>query len=349
MCSFNNLASILTNHSTTCSNSVLTLWKLTCICKCLPTYLPDVLHHEGTPLDLPHGLHAPAAAVVRAEDAHRVLPPVLHDPVATCRVARATFVTLVDWNARPHAHTPALVVGELGACVGPAAGLTFVVTVRALAADDRVLRDVDARHRLVIIDICELIRRAFHVDLVLDNDRRRVGVDLVQMQLPRLQRLLHFALQLAVRSRTFVRYIAAYFRRQPHPAGRSRHPARRDQLMYAVSERRRRLRRRRHRQELLRGYIDGGCHQLHHQLVDATFRVRLLRRYVVQALPLESAGTGAFEHLVEGREELGAVEVFLGFPRVVLARPTLPLDQVELILTLLFTTNAGISTAIVAH
>ena len=55
---------------------------------------PDVVHHEGASLDVLHGLHSPAAAVVGPEDGQLVLPSLLHQPVGAALVTGTFLVAL---------------------------------------------------------------------------------------------------------------------------------------------------------------------------------------------------------------------------------------------------------------
>ena len=55
---------------------------------------PDVVHHEGASLDVLHGLHSPAAAVVGPEDGQLVLPSLLHQSVGAALVTGTFLVAL---------------------------------------------------------------------------------------------------------------------------------------------------------------------------------------------------------------------------------------------------------------
>ena len=134
------------------------------------TYLSHVLHDEAVLAYALHGAYAPAAAIVRAEDAERVADAALHHAVEAVGPAAAALVALVDGHAGPQAHLALLVVGEAvlrGA--GAAAVHRLAVAVRALAAQ-RHLRQRDAVAHLVVVDVGEAARRAHQVHVVLHGD-----------------------------------------------------------------------------------------------------------------------------------------------------------------------------------
>ena len=226
----------------------------------------------------------------------------LHHAVTALVGAGAALVALVDGGSGRDAHAPALVVGERRAGAAAAAGVLIEPAVGTRAAHQGVARDDDALHRPVVVDVGELVGRALQVDGVLDDDRRRVRVDPVQLVLPLEQRRRRLAPS------------------APRAAGAA--PVQR--------HRRRRRARRRHVQERRRRDPPDG------HAVEQRADPRPTRRPAAAAAAAAAAdrppspplGGGALS--VEGGQQARTRQVGGRLPRVVHTAPALPLDPVHL-------------------